>query len=113
MNQGELFTPIAPVNPSVEAPTQAPFQPGSHSSYTGAMALVECWPERQAEVLQLLAGGPKTRQELAALTPYGINGICSVVKALLTKGAIEKTGDYDSAEWDGHTTRRERLRVKR
>ena len=63
--------------------------------------------------MQLLAGGPKCRQELAELTPYKINGVCSIVDALEKKGAIERTGDYDVQIFNGTVRKRERFRVVR
>jgi hypothetical protein len=40
--------------------------------------------------------------------------VCSVVGALLKKGAIERTGDCDvHVDAHGHVTKRERLRIRR
>lgn len=105
---------VTPVARAIDPPIAGKTDQARHASWTGARAVVETWPERQSVVLQLLAGGAKCRQELAGLTPYGINGICSVVAALLLKGAIEPTGDFDQATWaSGLTTSRERLQIRR
>jgi len=108
---GDLF--VAETVPPERGWKAPPHASGSHSSYTGARSVVHTWAERQSVVLQLLSGGAKTRQELAGLTPYGINGICSVVAALIKAEEIEPTGDFDVQEFHGRTTRRERLRIKR
>lgn len=65
-------------------------------------------------VLQLLAGGPKTRQELAALqTKYPLCSICSVVGALLKRGAIEEDKSVDLVDMgNGEQSMRTRLRIK-
>lgn len=102
------------VVPSREDSGQPPFQSGSHSSWTGAQAVKACFSQRQVDVVALLKQRPMCRQELSRYSNYKINSICSVVGALLKRGLIEKTGDYDTfTDRQGHVTRRERLRVKR
>jgi hypothetical protein len=116
-SQRLLFDPSPIVDPSQE-PVGRPPVAGStatsrHASWTGHQAVAHCWTERQSHVLQLLAGGPKSRQELSGLSKFPINSICSVVGQLLKDGHIERTGDFD-VHMDGHgvTTKRERFRIR-
>lgn len=84
-------------------------------SQTGARQAVRTWSERQSVMLQLLNSGPKSRQELAAISGYPINSVCSVVGQLLEIGAIEEdAGNVEVVTWaDGGMTARTRLRIKR
>lgn len=85
-----------------------------HASYSGRQAVEPEWAERQRVVLDRLKQGPKSRQQLEALTPYPINSICSVIGALLKAGAIERTEDYDvHVDHKGRTTKRETFQIRR
>lgn len=97
--------------PVSSAEWQIPFQTGSHSSWTGARVAVQTYGMKTSAILQLLAGGDKTRQELAGLTGFSINAICSCVNGLLRRKLIERTGEYDTVQFDRGATKRERLRV--
>lgn len=90
-----------------------PFAKGSHSSWTGARVAVKTYGAKTSAILQLLNGGEKTRQELAGLTGFSINAICSCVNSLLRRQLIEKTGDYDTATFASGATKRERLRIRK
>lgn len=106
---------VPPVDPSVVPPIAGRTIPSRHASSTGAAKVVKTWSTRQSAVLQLLAGGAMSRQELAAVSHLPINSVCSVVGNLLERGVIEPDpGNWDIAQWpDGTTTTRERFRVKR
>lgn len=88
-----------------------------HASATGAAKAVRTWGVRTSEVLQLIDGGPKSRQELDELTQnrWRINGICSAVGYLLKIGRIEENpDDWEVVTWpDGTVTKRVRFRIKR
>jgi hypothetical protein len=92
--------------------SEPPHASGSHSSYTGAQSVVECFTERQSELLQVLGNGsPMTRNELAAVMHWPLSSVCSVVNALIELELVEPTGDFDVQEFHGRTTRRERLKL--
>lgn len=97
-----------------EPPIAGTWSSTRQASASGARAVVQTWSHRQSVVLQLLAGGPKCRQELVGLSGLPINSICSVVGALLKRKEIERTGDCDvHVDGNGKVTERERFRIRR
>lgn len=76
---------------------------------------MKTWSHRQSTVLQILASGPKSRQELVPLAGYPISSICSVIGNLEQRGVIEVAlGEWDVVTWpDGSITRRERFQIRR
>ena len=114
MNQNVLDFSAPVVDPQVERWTDPPIAPGSHSSYTGARVAVRTWTRRQSVILQLLASGSKSRQELSTLSGYPLASVCSAVGALLKQQEIEVDhGNWDIAQWADGETKRERLSLRR
>ena len=91
---GDLF--VAETVPPARGWKEPPHAKASHSSYTGARAVVQTWTERQSELLQVLRNGsPMTRNELAAVMHWPLSSVCSVVNALIERELVEPTGDFD------------------
>lgn len=110
-----LFDFTSPGSGRPEQEPVAPFQPGSHTSWTGSRQAVKTLGWKTSEILQLLASGPKSRQELAAIGDLSINVVCPIVNGLLKRGVLEKLPKTEGeiVTWpDGGTTSRERLRIK-
>jgi hypothetical protein len=114
MQPGFNFS-VPPVDPQAEpvAPHQGTTVTARHASWTGAQSQVNCWTAKQSELLQCLAaGGAMSRNELAAVLKWPLSSVCSVLHAVSDR--VESNGDFEAVTWaNGHTTRRERFRVKR
>lgn len=106
MDQGDLFLP----SPGI--PYQGRTAKSAHASFTGAQAQSPVWGQKTSELLQCLrAGGPMSRQELAAVLRWPISSVCSVLDNV--RDLIEPV-DFETVAWSGgRTTKRERFRVKR
>lgn len=90
----------------------APFQAGSHASWTGARSqTVEVWTEKQSALLQMLANGsPMTRNELATVLHWPLSSVCSVLDSVRERLEVV---DFETVTWgEGRkSTKRERFRV--
>lgn len=109
--QGELFAPVAPVNPKRES--VAPFRLGSHSSWTGAQSQsLPIWSEKQSALLQMIDNGqPLTRNQLALFLHWPLSSVCSVLASVRDKLEVV---DYETYDWgNGKKTKRERFRIRR
>jgi hypothetical protein len=96
---------VSPVGPSLP-----PFQRGSHSSWTGAVAAQETRSANISALRQLWLE-PRTINDLAAITGLPVSSVCSLKAAL--KDELELV-DYESVAWGPgrRSTKRARWRLR-
>lgn len=124
MDQPLLFAPVPPVDPSQVSPsgqigTIPPVAKGSHSSGTGALAVMPTWTARQAAYLRLMEhSAPLTDHEVAPRLKCGLSSVNSVRRALQKRGVAiveDSLVPFTFTDFSGveRTTKRARWRLKR